>query len=241
MVAEPRNPVIRPCAIVSVTALTLFLALSVAVRQENPLTELDAQIANSLHESQVASPAWTHFFDGVKELAGLAAIIGLVAVVGIVLVICRRYWLAIAWVVAVEVAALLNDRVLKQIVQRPRPPFGRPKSPDDWSFPSGHSLRGFVMYGLLAYLMATVLPQRWARILTVGLLALVVATIGFSRIYLGKHYFSDVCGSFIFGAAWVAGWMALIEMIGWRQRKQPAPAASSNEITPGPSPNPSTM
>jgi undecaprenyl-diphosphatase len=237
---ETRNSVVQSCVIVSLMAFTLFFAIAAGVRQDNALTQLDSQIASSLHESKMTSPGWTRFFEGVKELAGLGAI-GLVAVVATILFIYGRTWLALAWGTAVLGGALLNDHVLKRIFQRERPPFGKPRDATDWSFPSGHSMRGIVMYGMLAYLLVLVLPRRWARVLAVSLLALVVLAIGFSRIYLGKHYFSDVCGSFVFGAGWIAGWIGLIELMGWRHRKQESLAPISNEMAPDTSPNPSTL
>jgi undecaprenyl-diphosphatase len=226
--ADTHSTTVKPYLIVCLMAFAVFVGMAVGVRVGSPVTSIDVEVAESLHENQQQSPRWTHFFDNVKELAGLQAMIGVVLIVLGLLVYYGRYWLAIAWGCAVEGAAVGNDMVLKDIFRRDRPPFGRPKSPTDWSFPSGHSLRGFVMYGFLAYLIVHYLPPRWVRLIGVTAMVTVVVLIGFSRIYLGKHYLSDVVGGFAFGAGWLAAWIAVIELMGWRHRRQSVPAPTGN-------------
>jgi undecaprenyl-diphosphatase len=235
--ADTHPAAVKPYVVVCLMAFAVFIGMAAGVRVSDPVKSFDASVATSLHENQQQSPGWTRFFEQVKELAGLEAMIGVVLIVLGLLVYYGRYWLAIAWGCAVEGAAIGNDRVLKHIFQRERPPFGRPKGPTDWSFPSGHSLRGFVMYGFLAYLIVHFLPPRWVRIIGVTAMTIVVVLVGFSRIYLGKHYLSDVVGGFAFGAGWLAAWIAVIELMGWRHRRQsvPAPVANTEALPASPS------
>jgi membrane-associated phospholipid phosphatase len=78
----------------------------------------------------------------------------------------------------------------------------------------------FIAYGMLAYLLVLALPVRRVRIAVVGLLAGLVVLIGFSRIFLGAHWFSDVMGGFAAGGCWLALCISAIEMV---RRRRPAP------------------
>lgn len=99
--------------------------------------------------------------------------------------------------VAVLGAVTLTN-LLKLLVHRARPEaFFETPLPGTYSFPSGHAL--FSSCILLA--MAAVLTSnRWVRVFA----ACLVLTIGFSRIYLGVHYPTDVLGGYIAGLAWLA-------------------------------------
>ena len=61
-----------------------------------------------------------------------------------------------------------------------------------------------VAYGLLAYLLTRITPAHFPRRAAIALLAGLVLLIGFSRIYLGAHYLSDVLGAMAEGFAWIA-------------------------------------
>ena len=77
---------------------------------------------------------------------------------------------------------------------------------ETFSFPSGHSLGSMVSFGLLAYLLWHFLPHPWGLV-SAGILALLIFSVGISRIYLGAHYPSDVL------AGWLLGSVALVIII----------------------------
>ena len=61
-----------------------------------------------------------------------------------------------------------------------------------------------VAYGFLAYLLTRITPAHFPRRAAIALLAGLVLLIGFSRIYLGVHFMSDVIGGYAAGAVWLA-------------------------------------
>lgn len=78
------------------------------------------------------------------------------------------------------------------------------------SFPSGHSTLSAACYLTLAMLVASLEPRRRTKALAYGLAGSVLVGVGFSRVYLGVHYPSDVLAGWCLGAAWaLAGWVAL--------------------------------
>jgi undecaprenyl-diphosphatase len=110
----------------------------------------------------------------------------------------------------VVAGAEIVDQLLKLVFHRMRPvPFFGLAEPRGYSFPSGHALVSCAFFGMLAALAAARTPSRARRCFYYAAAAAMTAAIGFSRVYLGVHYPSDVLGgwaaavSWLFSVAWV--------------------------------------
>jgi undecaprenyl-diphosphatase len=100
---------------------------------------------------------------------------------------------------------IILDLTLKEFYARPRPQaFFDYTLPSSFSFPSGHALGSFCFYGIVAWLLASKLKcpaGAWSiRISAIFLIFL----IGFSRVYLGVHYPTDVLAGYLTGFVWTA-------------------------------------
>jgi undecaprenyl-diphosphatase len=100
--------------------------------------------------------------------------------------------------------ALLVDEALKLAFRRARPQsfFDYPL-PHSYSFPSGHALFSVVFFGTLAALISPGLRTKWRKGLLWAAAALLAAIIGFSRVYLGVHYPTDVIAGYAAALVWV--------------------------------------
>ena len=116
---------------------------------------------------------------------------------------------------------------LKQLFARDRPAlWDRIVDVRYYSFPSGHAMVSMVMYGLIGYLLATRFP-RW-RGLILSLTILLIVVIGFSRLYLGVHWPTDVAAGYAAGLVWLIACILSLEI--WRKYR--SARSSSKEGLP---------
>ena len=182
----------------------LFVALAVGVITRGALVRFDQSTADALHTYASEAPNLTDSFRIVSILGSLKAL-ALVGVLVAVALLVQRSWLTLsAWLAAVLGGEALN-LLLKDLFARPRPHFGHPLVVEtSYSFPSGQAMESMLVYGMLAYFALLTLRSQGMRAVSVGVAAVLVVLIGFSRVYLGAHYVSDVVGGFAAGGAWLS-------------------------------------
>ncbi|WP_053070412.1 phosphatase PAP2 family protein [Alkalihalobacillus pseudalcaliphilus] len=90
--------------------------------------------------------------------------------------------------------------LLKAVFSRERPEVIMMYDGFGYSYPSNHSMMSFLLYGFLIYFIGKHFHKNSVTILIQILIALLIVLIGFSRIYLGVHYASDVWGGFALAA-----------------------------------------
>lgn len=189
--------------LLSLAALWLFAGVTEDVVHHDPLTRFDLTLTRLFRAH--ATPLGDKTFSIVSALGSPSAM-AIVGSGGALLLLLRRKWLVLAaWVAGFGGAGLLTV-VLKNIIQRPRPPgaaeflFGT-----TYSFPSGHALGSLVGYGMLAYVVGSIWIERQrARVRLIVVTAVLVIAIGISRLYLGVHYFSDVVAGYAVGVLWLS-------------------------------------
>ena len=94
----------------------------------------------------------------------------------------------------------LSVTLLKSLFARPRPALATYLETSG-SFPSGHSAASAVLFGFLAYVAVQERIVPPAIAILFGGAAILL--IGLSRLILGEHYLSDVCGGYLVGMLWV--------------------------------------
>lgn len=116
--------------------------------------------------------------------------------------------------VVTSLSSTVFYKLVKECFQRPRPDLSvRIIEQGGYSFPSGHSMNGLVCFGMLIYLVRRYCKnKRTANILTV-LLIFMIVFIGFSRVYVGVHFPTDVLGGWTIGLAYLMTAIYIFEKI----------------------------
>jgi undecaprenyl-diphosphatase len=178
-------------------------------------SRLDDEVARSLHAH--ASPGWTDFFTAITWLGNLLALAAVLAAAAIVL--ARRRWYAdLQFLLLAALGTKALTEVFKWSFQRDRPFFPDPLATEStYSFPSGHASMSLAVYGSVAIIVARRLERTWKQVAVLGGTAVLAALIGFSRLYLGVHYLSDVVAGYALALAWMLI-CALALNLRWRRQ-----------------------
>ncbi|MEU8785739.1 phosphatase PAP2 family protein [Streptomyces sp. NPDC048637] len=198
----PRVPALA-CAGLCTLAFGLLLAL-VALRW-GPLMSVDRALAGVLHRTAVEASGWTRLSRMLSDWLWDPWAMRAVLAGAVVLLVRRGQRLLGVWVAVTALVGTGLQQVLKAVVGRDRPVWPDPVDSAHYAaFPSGHAMSALVAGALVLWLLrlggARPLWRRTARTVVV----VSVAGVGFTRVYLGVHWLSDVVGGWLLGGALVA-------------------------------------
>ena len=218
--------------VLSLIAIAVFTGLAAELEQSQ-LTGFDAWAAQAVQHLQ--SHAMTIAME-LTSLVGSGPVIAVVVIAVMAWCISRRDWLAtIVLPCTVAGGAGILHAMLAEAFARPRPAgLNVIELPTSFSFPSGHAMTAVVAYGTIAAVISRELPRaRWSPFVGAAILSL---AIGFSRVYLGVHYATDVLGGFAAGNFCVLIADAFLEIPSTRATRPQAPAPQAPASPPAPAP-----
>ncbi len=211
----PHVPVVpRPVVLFTLAGglFVFFVVWSWLVNDGETIPAFDYRIASH----------WKHFTDThvnswkimqfFTELGGTASLTLLVIVGMFWQTALQHRFIALAWLAIVLGGAVANV-ICKESFSRTRPPEAMMHSvvhERNLSYPSGHSMGSAIGFGMLGYVMLLPQRRRARRIITILSIAAVILMVGFSRMFLRAHWFSDVIGGWTIGLAWLCfglGWL----------------------------------
>jgi undecaprenyl-diphosphatase len=185
--------------LLAATALFIFGWLAEEVL-EGDTQQFDAFVRTAVH--QLARPGLTRLMQVFSFLGSVAAVASICLVA-----ICVSFYFRHARTGALLAITMLGaaalDVALKLAFHRPRPVAFFGSTPNTYSFPSGHALGSLCFYGILAAILAERARGRGAKFCVWATAVFLVGMIGFSRIYLGVHYPSDVIAGYCAAVVWV--------------------------------------
>ncbi|MBC7294614.1 MAG: phosphatase PAP2 family protein, partial [Thermoleophilia bacterium] len=171
-------------------------------------------------------PVLNRLFWAFTLVGNTPLLAALASAVVVLLLLWRKVWEAV-FVAVVLVGAQGLSHLVKALVNRPRPPLelaliAQPASP---SLPSGHALVTLVFVGVLLVVAWPWLDRRMRRRVRLRRVVnssalvfavVVVAAVGFSRVWLGVHWASDVLTGWCLGGLWLC--LTVAASKGWLPR-----------------------
>ena len=187
-----------------------FAILGYNVLTHGSLVQLDVSLYKEILANAKAAPS------RVNELMLFGFFIGKEVIQVIVTLLAiyffyQRFWRELGMLLISSAGGSLVWRYFNVYFNRPRPPEQLALVITNPSFPSGHTMSAIICYGLLAYLLVPKMPSRfWKWALIIATLVIILFS-GFSRIFEGSHYLTDVLSGYALGIAWAGLVYTLLE------------------------------
>ena len=193
---------------ISALALVGFLLLASMFKQDS-FVQQDLAFTQRIHASEesVLAPV----LDIVTDMGKSVLIVVVLEIAA--LLWFRRRWSDLAFWLVVIIGGFVLNLVLRVAFQGPRPYLENTAViQQNTGFPSGHTMMALVTYGLLIYGVRGLLSrQRWL-LMASGLIVLVLL-IGYSRMFFGFHYVSDVVGDYLAGLFWLSLCLSIYQLL----------------------------
>lgn len=195
----------------------IFVILAYNVVNQGPLLKWDLPIAESFHNFALQSSSF------VTNIMISGYYIGNwgVVIVGLLLSLYflhKRFWRELVMTVVSLGLSGIIFLILSHIFNRTRPSLLFAEK--IWAgnltiagFPSGHAKTVLVCCGFLVYLFLPKIKSYLGKVLVILVALLVVLFVGFSRLYVGDHYLTDVIAGYAVGIAWFGLAYTSIELL----------------------------
>ncbi|MBI4093839.1 phosphatase PAP2 family protein [Candidatus Kaiserbacteria bacterium] len=152
----------------------------------------------------IRADGMVQFFTFITQL-GSTFVIGSIATAAGLYLLSRKEIASFIGLCVSVIGTIAVVYPLKELVARARPDLVyQAFAEDTFAFPSGHAALSMALYGFLAYLVWKHLPKTAWRYIAVFVAIAFSALIGFSRMYLGLHYVSDVLAGYVIGGVFLA-------------------------------------
>lgn len=190
---------------------TVIFGLIAVLVAYNRTAWFDNRIIHFVQHSE--SPALTSLAKALSLVGSSKIVVTLSLVIMAALFLFLKHRLELLFFLWAGVTSHILNSILKNWFHRERPNIHRIIEEAGFSFPSGHSMAAFTVYGALTFLLWRHMRTGEARALLVAVCFILTAAIGWSRIYLGVHYPSDVIGGYAASCAWLMLSIVLFEAL----------------------------
>jgi len=197
--------------------LLLLSELTESIIESEWVVVLDMRFTAMLY--QMRSEWLSQVLYACTRLANRETVFAVGGVLTAILLYRKRAVALVAfWLVLAGVG--LSVEYGKTFIRRDRPAKVAYYPVENFSFPSGHATTVVGLYGMVAYFLYRHLGRRRGRRIVLWVATILMLLVGFSRIYLGVHYLSDVVAGFMLGALWLLVGISGMEVFMYRKKKR---------------------
>jgi len=198
-----------------VYVLALFTGVVEDLITSDPIVAADIRIANLFFVFR--TDVLTNVFSWITLLGKSQIILVFISVSVALLWLWRKSYYILPLFIVVTGSEAFTC-LGKLAFHRPRPELAV-YAEHSFSFPSGHATIAVAFYGFAGYLLMRFI-QSWSRKINIFFTTiLIIIAIGFSRIYLGVHYISDVWSGYLVGAMWLIIAISFSEWLRHQERR----------------------
>lgn len=192
-----------------------FLALLV---KGNKIVNFDSTVIRAIQGME--TPALTTVMNFFTNIGSTKVVIVLCVLIILFLYLVLHHRSELILFIVVIAGSPMLNHALKSFFQRARPDLHRLIEIGGYSFPSGHAMNAFTVYGILTFLLWRHIRTRTGRTMLILFSAFMIIMIGISRIYLGVHYPSDIIGGYMASGFWLTITIWLFQWYKDRQSKE---------------------
>lgn len=176
-------------------AIILFFSLGLVIKYwPDTVIAFDQTIQESVR-GQLSNLS-TRFFKLITVIGNTVSQIA-IAIMSVTFCYLKKWYPQARFIAVNAIISGICILSLKLIFQRVRPTLPHLVFAGGYSFPSGHSMGTFMIFGSIIILLQYYMPNSIWKLLCQGILGLLIFLIGLSRIYLGVHFPTDVLAGFI--------------------------------------------
>lgn len=193
-----------------------FGAIAYNIWTKSSIMQWDTSLNQEFHAEAVKEPPRIiellvfGFYVGKELLQVIVVVLGLYF-------LYKRFWPELAMLLIGAGGGAIIWYLLIDVFNRHRPTDQIGIVVTDNSFPSGHAISSVIVYGLLAYLFLPKMPSRfWKWILVIAVI-FTILYVGYSRVFLGGHYMSDILAGYALGLGWGALVFTIVERLAFRR------------------------
>ena len=188
----------------------LMLLFEIAEDFENSpvMHAIDNSLAQFLFDLRIAIVANIFYY---FSLLGSLPVVILVALAATILLLIKKKYVHLIALITALTGTGITVLTGKNYFLRLRPKDFGFYSEVSYSFPSGHATVAMAFYGMLFYIFIRLTPTYKNKFRLFVLALLFISLLGFSRLYLGVHYLSDVIAGFSLGLLWLLSAISILE------------------------------
>ncbi|MFB2879033.1 phosphatase PAP2 family protein [Floridanema aerugineum] len=185
--------------------LQSFMLLAVQVRENAEGFPWDQPILLAIH--QTSRRQLDLLAVNLTKFGSIKIVFPIVLLISLILLF-QKQWRSLTFLLTTATGATIINRTAKEIMHRVRPHLWQSPAPElDYAFPSGHAMTSMTLIAALVILTWGII---WCLpILIFG--SLFVVAIGWTRLYLGVHFPSDILAGWTVAIAWAIGVSLLIK------------------------------